>query len=53
MLDYAFRGIGKVDGEPKNDGTDGNGLAYENNDSSKDVVPTDTANKKPDGKGTV
>ena len=30
-----------------------NGLAYENNDSSKDAVPTDTATKKPDGKGAA
>lgn len=42
MLDYAFRGIGKVGDNPKNDGTDGNGLAYENNDPSKDTVPTNT-----------
>lgn len=53
MLDYAFRGIGKVDGEPKNDGTDGNGLAYENNDPSKDAAPTDAVNKKPDSTGTT
>lgn len=42
MLDYAFRGIAKITSNPRNDGTDGNGLAYENNDPSKDVVPTDT-----------
>ena len=53
MLDYAFRGIGKVGDTPKNDGTDGNGLAYENNDPTKDTVPTDTASKKPDSTGTV
>lgn len=39
MLSYAFRGIGKVDDTEKNDGTDGGGLAYENNDPTKDTVP--------------
>ena len=43
MLAYAFRGIDKVADTPKEDGTDGGGLAYENNDHTKDTVPTTTA----------
>lgn len=42
MLAYAFRGIDKVGDTPKEDGTDGSGLAYENNDHTKDTVPTNT-----------
>lgn len=42
MLAYAFRGIDKVADTPKEDGTDGGGLAYENNDRTKDTVPTNT-----------
>ena len=39
-----------------NDGTDGNGLAYEDNDPSKDVVPTNTVSnddKKSDSKSAT
>lgn len=42
MLAYAFRGIDKITDTPKEDGTDGGGLAYENNDRTKDHVPTST-----------
>ena len=43
MLAYAFRGLDKVTDTPKEDGTDGGGLAYANNDSTKGTVPTTTA----------
>ena len=42
MLAYAFRGIDKVTDTPKEDGTDGGGIAYENSDHTKDTVPTNT-----------
>ena len=42
MLAYAFRGIDKVADTPKEDGTDGGGLAYENNNPREDTVPTST-----------
>lgn len=42
MLAYAFRGIGQITDTAKEDGTDGGGLAYENNaDPSNDTVPTE------------
>lgn len=44
MLAYAFRGIDKITNTPKEDGTDGGGLAYENNNPREDTVPTGTAN---------
>ena len=42
MLAYAFRGLDKVTDTPKEDGTDGNGVAYEKSDHTKDTVPTNT-----------
>ena len=40
MLAYAFRGIGQITDTPKEDGTDGGGLAYEKNNPREDTVPT-------------
>ncbi|MBD5431624.1 MAG: phage major tail protein, TP901-1 family [Lactobacillus sp.] len=42
MLDYAFRGIEKIDGDTKEDGTDGGGTAYDKEKSSLDTVPNGT-----------
>lgn len=49
MLAYAFRGIGQITDAPKEDGTDGGGLAYENNvDPSNDTAPTEkTSSNEP------
>ena len=42
MRAYEVRGIGQITDTPKEDGTDGCGLAYENNaDPSNDTVPTE------------
>lgn len=40
MLAYAFRGIDQITDTPKEDGTDGGGLAYEKNNPREDTVPT-------------
>ena len=37
-LAYVFRGLGVVDGTPKNDGTDGNGQGWKDEDSGKGVT---------------
>lgn len=41
MLDYAFRGIGKVDSELKEDGTDGSGTPYDSTKALEDKVPAE------------
>ncbi len=33
QMAYIFRGVGKIDGAPKNDGTDGGGRAWTSNDA--------------------
>ena len=33
QMAYIFRGVGKIDGAPKNDGTDGGGRAWTNDDA--------------------
>ena len=40
MLSYAFRGIDKIEGDPKEDGTDGGGTPYDQTKASLDKVPT-------------
>ncbi len=46
MIDYAFRGIGKVDANAKEDGTDGNGSPYDAEKANEDKVPTETIGTK-------
>lgn len=36
---YVFRGIGKIEGEAKNDGTDGGGLAWTAEDAGVGTLP--------------
>ncbi|WP_301049767.1 phage tail tube protein [Lactobacillus intestinalis] len=42
MIDYAFRGIGKIAADTKEDGTDGNGTPYDGTKALEDKVPTET-----------
>ena len=53
MLAYAFRGVGAVGESPKDDGTDGNGTAYEKVDSTKDTVPDTTSKKSTENQPTT
>ncbi len=46
MIDYAFRGIGKVATDAKEDGTDGNGTPYDAEKANEDKVPTETIGTK-------
>ena len=41
MLAYAFRGIDKLEGELKEDGTDGGGTAYDGAKANLDKVPSE------------
>lgn len=51
QLAYIFRGVGAIEGEPKNDGTDGNGQAYVKTTDTGTGVEADDApsDKKPAG----
>lgn len=49
MLDYAFRGIGKVASDAKDDGTAGNGTPYDSQKALSDTVPVDSP-KENEGK---
>ncbi len=51
QLAYIFRGVGAIEGDPKNDGTDGNGQAYaKSTDTGKGVEADDApSDKKPAG----
>lgn len=42
MIDYAFRGIGQVAADAKDDGTAGNGSPYDATKALEDKVPTET-----------
>ena len=41
QIAYIFRGVGKIDGEAKNDGTDGNGAAWSDEDAGAGEVAED------------
>lgn len=42
-LAYVFRGLGKVEGAPKNDGTDGDGTGWEESDSGTGTTEETTS----------
>lgn len=48
MLAYVFRGVGAIEGDPKDDGTDGNGKAWVDADAGTGT-DYDTDKKSPDG----
>lgn len=48
MIDYAFRGIGKVASDAKDDGTAGNGTPYDSQKALSDTVPVDSPKKNED-----
>lgn len=51
QLAYIFRGVGAIEGDPKNDGTDGNGQAYVKDTDTGAGIEADDApsDKKPAG----
>ena len=48
MIDYAFRGIGKVASDAKDDGTAGNGTPYDSQKALSDTVPVDSPKENED-----
>ncbi|QLL69792.1 phage tail tube protein [Lactobacillus sp. 3B(2020)] len=51
QIAYIFRGVGKIDSEAKNDGTDGNGAAWSDEDAGTGEVAEDTQTNTAGGNG--